>query len=160
MQERSATLRNARSLSKQHLRLWLRMLRATRHLEAIVRVGMRDKLGTTLPRFDAMAALDRAPSGLTMTALSRALKVSNGNVTCIVDRLIKEHLVVRTSNAQDRRATHVALTKRGREKFAEMAAIHEQWVDELLSDFGERDSATLIQLLARVVSRETNKQGD
>jgi DNA-binding MarR family transcriptional regulator len=159
MQERSATPRNAPSLSKQHLRLWLHLLRATRHLEAIVREGMRDKLGTTLPRFDVMAALDRASAGLTMTALSRALKVSNGNVTGIIDRLVRERLVVRTSNAKDRRATHVTLTKRGREKFAEMAAIHEQWVDELLSGFGERESATLIQLLARVVPREANKQG-
>jgi DNA-binding MarR family transcriptional regulator len=160
MREGSATQRNARSLSKQHLRLWLQMLRATGHVEAIVREGMRDKLGTTLPRFDVMAALERAPAGLTMTALSRALKVSNGNVTGIVDRLVKERLVVRIPNAQDRRATHVALTKRGREKFAEMATIHEQWIDEMLAGFGERDSAALIELLARVVPREASKQGD
>ena len=155
----SAPQRSVRGLSKQRLRVWLRMMHATRYLEAAVREGMREALGTTLPRFDVMAALYRTPSGLTMTALSRALKVSNGNVTGIVERLVKERLVVRTSNARDRRATHVALTKRGRERFAQMAAVHEQWIDELLGVFEERDCATLIDLLARVIPREAEKQG-
>jgi len=159
MRADSATQRSTRGLSKQHLRLWLQLLRATRHVEAAVREGMRNELGTTLPRFDVMAALERAPAGLTMTALSRALRVSNGNVTGIVDRLVKDGLVVRIPNAQDRRATHVALTKRGREKFADMAAVHEQWIDKMLSGFGERDAAVLIEMLARVVPREASQQG-
>ena len=153
------TRRKTRSLSKQHLRLWLQMLRATGHVETAVRERLRDTFGTTLPRFDVMAALFRAPDGLTMTKLSRELKVSNGNVTGIVDRLVKDRLVVRTPNAQDRRATHVALTKGGHEKFAEIAAIHEEWIDELLGSFDDRDSATLIELLARAVPREASKHG-
>jgi len=160
MRDDSATQRNTRSLSKQHLRLWLRMLHATRHVEAAVRERLRDAFDTTLPRFDVMAALDRTPAGLTMTELSRALKVSNGNVTGIVDRLVKDRLIVRTSNAQDRRATHVTLTKKGREKFAKMAAVHEQWIDELLGTFDDRDSATLIELLARTAPRATSKHGE
>lgn len=160
MRDESVTQRNTRSLSKQHLRLWLRMLRATRHVEAALRERLRDTFDTTLPRFDVVAALDRTPAGLTMTELSRALKVSNGNMTGIVDRLVKDRLIVRTSNAQDRRATHVVLTKKGREKFAEMAAVHEQWIDELLGTFDDRDSATLIELLARTAPRETSKHGE
>jgi len=159
MRSDAAIQRSTRGLSKQHLRLWLQLLRTTRHIETAVREGMRDELGTTLPRFDVMAALYRVPAGLTMTALSRALKVSNGNVTGIINRLVKDRLVVRTSNAKDRRATHVALTKRGHEKFAEMAAIHEEWIDEILAGFNERESAVLIELLARVVPREASKQG-
>ena len=43
--------------------------------------ALRERFDTTLPRFDMMATLHRHPDGLTMSALSEALLVSNGNVT-------------------------------------------------------------------------------
>lgn len=142
--------RNPRSLSKQRLRLWLQMLRATRSVEVEVRDRLRSRLGTTMPRFDVMAALYRWPKGLTMTELSRELMVSNGNVTGIINRLVADGMIIRVPNAQDRRATHVVLTTRGREKFAKMAEVHEGWIDELLGSVNERNTAALITLLASI----------
>ena len=100
--------------------------------------GCKSEFDTTLPRFDVMAALDRKPDGLTMSELSRCLLVSNGNVTGIVDRLVAEGHAVRA--AARRRSPHLgrALTAKGREPFAGMAAAHEGWIDELL---GRRLSA-------------------
>src|SRR5690349_24650976 len=83
---RQATL----SLSKQRLRLWIRILRAARAIEAEVRDRLRVNFDVTLPQFDVMAALERKPDGMTMTELSRFLMVSNGNVTGIIDRLRSE----------------------------------------------------------------------
>src|SRR5690606_31303841 len=74
------------AVSKARLRLWLRLLAVTRMVEGELRERLRG-LETTLPRFDVMAALSRAPDGLKMTELSNVLRVSNGNVTGIVDRL-------------------------------------------------------------------------
>ena len=45
---------------KLRLRLWLQMLKATRHIEAELRERLRLEHGTTLPRFDVMAALGAA----------------------------------------------------------------------------------------------------
>ena len=56
---------------------------------------MRLEWGTTLPRFDVMAALSREEHGLRMSDLSSVLRVSNGNVTGIVDRLVEDGLVER-----------------------------------------------------------------
>ena len=81
--------------SKERLRLWIRMLRASRTIEAELRERLRQEFDTTLPRFDVMAALYRAPEGMLMSSLSRFLLVSNGNVTGIVDRLVSEGLVTR-----------------------------------------------------------------
>src|SRR5262249_38720238 len=92
------------SLSKQRLRLWVRILRTARAIEAEVRERRRVESGTTLPQFDVMAALERKPDGMTMTELSRFLMVSNGNVTGIIDRLVSEKLVTRRAPADDRRA--------------------------------------------------------
>jgi len=127
--------RQAATASKQRLRMWLRMLKSTRRVEATLRERLRRDFGTTLPRFDVMAALARYDEGLKMSALSGVLRVSNGNVTGIVDRLAEEGLVVRVQVPGDRRASLVRLTRKGQEVFARQAAAHEAWISELLEDF-------------------------
>ena len=142
---------DAEPLSKQRLRLWLRMLRTTRCVEAELREQLRLEFDTTLPRFDVMAALARkeaGEAGMTMTALSRHLLVSNGNVTGIVDRLVQDGLAVRTTSEADRRTTYVRLSDSGTRRFAVMAATHERWIDELLGDLDQADIDKLQALLA------------
>ena len=70
-------------LSKDRLRLWLRLLKVTGHVESELRRRLRADHATTLPRFDVMAALARHPKGLRMSDLSEFLRVSNGNVTAL-----------------------------------------------------------------------------
>ena len=82
--------------SKRRLKLWIRLLAVTRRTEAELREFLRVKHGTTLPRFDVLAALYRRQGGVTMSDLSRMLLVSNGNATTVVDRLEKDGLVRRT----------------------------------------------------------------
>jgi DNA-binding MarR family transcriptional regulator len=144
------------SLSKQRLRLWIRILRAARAIEAEVRDRLRVAFGVTLPQFDVMAALERRPDGMTMTELSRFLMVSNGNVTGIIDRLVAEKLVTRRAPADDRRAIIVRLTPRGLKEFTAMARAHQAWVDGLLSDFDAAEADTLIRHLDGLSSRIRN----
>jgi DNA-binding MarR family transcriptional regulator len=133
--------------SKQKLRLWIRLLRTSRAIEAELRERLRIAFGTTLPKFDVMAALERRPAGMTMTELSRFLMVSNGNVTGIIDRLVAEGMVVRRPHEEDRRATFVRLTPKGSRQFAAMARAHEGWVNEILSQFSGAQTQTMITLL-------------
>jgi len=137
----------AHSLSKQRLRLWIRILRTARAIEAEVRERLRVEYNVTLPQFDVMAALERKPEGMTMTELSRFLMVSNGNVTGIIDRLVSDRLVTRQAPADDRRAIIVRLTPRGLKEFTAMAKAHQAWVDGLLSEFDATEADTLIRHL-------------
>jgi DNA-binding MarR family transcriptional regulator len=134
--------------SKRRLRLWLRLYAATSVIEREMRRFLRQRFGTTLPRFDLMAALERAPDGLTMGELSRRLMVSGGNVTSVVHGLERDGLVRRRSPAGDRRTSYVALTEAGRAAFAAMAREHERWIDELLADVADQDVDALTDLLA------------
>lgn len=129
------------------LRLWVRLLRAVRVIEVELRRRLRAEFGETLPRFDVMAALARKETGMTMTEVSRLLMVSNGNVTGIIDRLVAEGLVMRTTNADDRRATFVRLTHKGRCHFTRMAEAHEGWVNSILAGFERAPSEKLIGTL-------------
>ncbi|WP_306120348.1 MULTISPECIES: MarR family transcriptional regulator [unclassified Roseitalea] len=121
--------------SRARLRLWLRLLKVSRKIEGQLRERLRTDFATTLPRFDVMAALNRHAEGLKMSQLSGVLRVSNGNVTGIVDRLVEEGLVVRVPVKGDRRAFLVQLTERGKAHFARQAEAHAGWIDELLGDF-------------------------
>ena len=118
--------------SKARLRLWIRLLRVTRQLDGEIRERLRREFNATLPRFDVMAALYRAPEGMLMSEVSRFLMVSNGNVTGIVGRLVGDGLVIRAQRRDDRRTSIVRLTAKGLDLFEEMAAAHESWIDELL----------------------------
>ena len=80
------------------LRLWLRLLTCTQLIEKQIRGQLRDAFDTTLPRFDLMAQLERAPEGLRMNELSRRLMVTGGNVTGITDQLVNEGLVERADD--------------------------------------------------------------
>ena len=140
----------ARSDDHRALRIWLRLLTCTQLVERRVRSGLREDFGTTLPRFDLMAQLERHPEGLKMNELSRLLMVTGGNVTAIVDQLEKEGLVERLDEPADRRAFRIRLTRAGDKTFAEMARAHEQWVVELLSGLSRREHDELLKLLAKL----------
>jgi DNA-binding MarR family transcriptional regulator len=145
-----------RPASKQRLRLWIRLLRTARAIEAELRERLRVQFATTLPQFDVMAALARKSAGMTMTELSRFLMVSNGNVTGIIDRLVADRLVLRQAPAEDRRAIVVRLTPKGVTQFAQIAKAHEGWVDALLSDFDSVQTEAMIQHLDGLATRIRN----
>jgi DNA-binding MarR family transcriptional regulator len=150
-------------LSKQRLKLWIRLLRVTRLAEAELREFLRVQHHSTLPRFDVLAALHRADRPLTMSELSRMLLVSNGNTTTVVDRLEKAGLVTRTSPPADRRIVHVALTDGGRRHFEKLAADHEARVDELFAGVSAADLEALTELLHRMTpatQRSSNGKDD
>jgi DNA-binding MarR family transcriptional regulator len=140
----------ARTDDHHALRLWLRLMTCTQLIEREVRARLRERFGTTLPRFDLMSQLWRYPAGLKMNELSRHLMVTGGNVTGIVDLLEKEGLVERTAEPADRRAYRVRLTRAGRKAFAEMARAHEGWIVELLGGLSRQERAETYRLLARM----------
>ena len=133
--------------SKARLKLWLRLLRAARLRENHLREYLRREHGTTLPRFDVMAVLHRAPEPLSMSALSRLLLVSNGNVTAVVDRLEADGLALRVQSESDRRTVFVGLTPEGRAQFEGLAAGHEAEVAQLFDALGEAEQHSLSNLL-------------
>lgn len=137
------------------LRLWLRLLTCANLIEGSIRARLRAGFDVTLPRFDLMAQLYRHPDGLKMGELSQRLMVTGGNVTGIVDQLVREGLLTRDPDARDRRAWRVALTAAGRKSFARMAGEHERWVVELMSGLPEAERETLHHLLGRLKTTVT-----
>ena len=140
------------------LRLWLRLLSCSSLIELRIRKAMASRFKTTLPRFDLMAQLERAPDGLQMGELSRRMLVTGGNVTGIADQLERAGLIARNADPNDRRACRLTLTREGRRVFAQMAREHERWVADIFEGLSVRDKRTLNDLLSRL--RVTLRKGE
>src|SRR5687767_11278207 len=77
----------------ESLRVWLRLLACSNLIGNHVRQQLQSRFGITLPRFDLLAQLERAPQGLKMGELTQRLMVTGGNITGITDALEREGLV-------------------------------------------------------------------
>jgi DNA-binding MarR family transcriptional regulator len=135
--------------ARPELRLWLRLLTCTTLIEREIRRRLADRFDTTLPRFDLMAQLDKAPDGMTLGEISLRMMVTNGNVTGLVDRLAATGHVERRKAEHDRRAQRIVLTEYGRAEFRAMAREHAVWIADLLGDLSPKERDDLMALLAR-----------
>jgi len=132
------------------VRLWLRLLSATMVVEKRIRRRFADQFGTTLPRFDILAALDRRGDGMTMSELSRALLVSNGNVTALVQTLTRDGYVWAAPSKTDGRVSVVVLTDAGRAHFDTMADAHRDWIEAMFGGLSGSQRTRLYDLLGQV----------
>jgi DNA-binding MarR family transcriptional regulator len=145
---------------KDELRLWLRLFSCKTLIESEIRRRLRDNFDITLPRFDLMAQLDKAPAGMKLGELSQRLMVSNGNITGLVDRLVTQGLLDRQPAPNDRRTQLVKLTAEGRRSFRAMANAHESWIADILGDLSASDQETLMRLLGKAKASARRTIGD
>lgn len=124
--------RGTRGRATTSLSVWLRLLRARNLILREIRRSMSDQ-GTTLPRFEVLARLERSPGGLTPRELATQLLVTAGNLTVIVRQLEKEGLVAREAVKEDRRSYRLALTAAGRRRIARLIPRHRRDVERILS---------------------------
>lgn len=132
------------------IKLWLRLLTCSTLIERDVRQRLDRQFDITLSRFDVMAQLERSGDGLTMGQLSQRMMVTHGNITGLVDRLVKDGLVDRQPVTGNRRAYHVSLTPAGRTEFAQLATAHSEWICTLLNGVDRPEIEKLLDLLGQL----------
>ncbi len=134
----------ASDASKESLSLWFRLLSC----HAVMLDALRRELESriTLARFDLLASLYRE-DGQTLAGISRALLVTAGNVTGLVDRAERDGVVERRPDPADRRVARVWLTDRGRALIRELLPIHAKQVHELIGSMPATDRKELRRLL-------------
>ena len=148
----SVTDHETRLVESDHhsLKLWLRLLTCSSLIEKKLRDELRLSFDMTLPRFDFLSQLERAPDGLTMGELSKRMMVSGGNISGIAAQLVDEGLIDRCQVPNNRRTFIVTLTQKGRNEFETIAKAHERWVIEMLGQLDQDDVKQLMNLLLKV----------
>lgn len=111
-----------------------------------------DKVGTTEPGFDVLAALRRAEPNFTLTAgeLAEQTLVTTGGLTLRVNRLEKEGLVTRHRDTGDQRVVHVRLTATGLRTIERAAEAHYANLNRLLHDMTPDEISELATLLGKL----------
>jgi DNA-binding MarR family transcriptional regulator len=146
------------AIAQLESRTWMRMLGCANLVLANLRANLRDQFGVTLPTFDILAQVQRAPRGPTMSELSRRLLVSKGNVTDLVTRLERRGLLERRADGRDARVQHVHLTPAGEKLIRRMVAAHDRWLIAMTAELGQQSMLGLHRSLGAL--RDVLIKGD
>lgn len=136
-------------LDPEEAELSLRLVDALASFSPAYGKWVRSRLpagGPTYARMRLMEVLRRKGPQI-MSSVSDELGVTRRNVTALVDALEGEGLVRRRPHPEDRRATIIELTSRGREVCLSLSAEHAAAVSELFSDLTGEDRRELARLL-------------
>ena len=135
--------------TRKILRLWLSMVRCVRSVEQRLKSHLAEDFDVTLPQFEVLAALERIGEPEVMSRLSERLGVTGSNLTGVVDRLEGKGLVRRFGTKKDRRIQLVAMTPKGRELHAEVAADNAEWVARVFTGLKDEEVLELLELIRK-----------
>ncbi len=135
---------------REGLRLWLHLITLTTVVEKKIRRNLKSEFETTLPRFDILATLERAGKKMTMGDLTKKLLVSKGNVTGVVASLVKQGLLRRVRDEDDKRTHYLSLTARGRKEFTEQAKAHQGWINDYFSGLEDGELSAMVDQLSKL----------
>ncbi len=107
------------------------------------------KHGLSGASFDVLATLLRSgpPHALSPNQLLATMMVSSGTMTHRIDQLVKEGMVARVPNPQDKRSVQVQLTERGRAVIDAAVTDHVAGQKRLVAGLSAEDQVALNMLL-------------
>src|SRR5262249_25013087 len=111
------------------------------------------EFGLSLAKFDVLAQLDRYPGGLALGQLSHNLKVSGGNVSGLVQRLLADDLISKEMSSEDRRSFIVRLTSKGEALFRKAADVHKTHLSKRLEIVSAKELDTALTVLRSLSSK-------
>ncbi len=147
----SATNTRTRRPTPEALASWRAFINAhsriTRRLEADLLAEHQLTLGV----YDVLVQLVESPARrLRMTELADRVLLSRSGVTRLVDRMEREHLVVREACPSDARGMFAVLTETGYERLRRAARTHLRGIEEY---YGSRLSAHDLADLRRILPK-------
>lgn len=143
---------------RDSLRLWLLLITLTTVVEKKIRRNLKAEFETTLPRFDIMATLEHSGQKMTMGELTKKLLVSKGNVTGVVASLVKQGILKRERDSDDKRTHYLSLTAKGRREFAAQAKAHQGWVNDYFSGMEMDELSVMVDHLSRLKDTISQKR--
>jgi len=135
------------------LKLWIELIRCSNQLAGIIDKNFRQQYGQSISRFDVLSQLHRElEQGLSVGELGQRLIASKGNITGLVNRMIKDGLVTKASKTEDRRSYQVNISDKGLALFEEMAENHAQWISGFFSSLDKESMNKITELLGQTRS--------
>ena len=112
--------------------------------------------GVAVPVWRVLASLTGS-KGETVTGLAEVCLLQQPTMTKLLDRMVRDGLVVRSQDARDRRVVRVALTPKGETLASELTRAAKQHEATVVARFPDMGSAELKAVLRSVLERETRQ---
>lgn len=109
-----------------------------------------DILGITAAQLAALFVLAKHPN-LRQSELANELACTKGAITTLTERLCSAALVHKTPCSEDRRATRLALTEKGRNCLNQGEPLVANFQKELTSGLNEAEVATIMRFLQHAI---------
>ena len=105
--------------------------------------------------------LSRIPDGgTTLKGLSEAVGMEPANLSVMIEKLVREKLVLREPSVEDRRSVLIRPTALGRRRWKAMEGPYRATVERLVSGLNGAERERLLALLGRVAQPvETEEKG-
>lgn len=117
------------------IRAWYAFMKVQLRLGYEMNRQLRDDSGISLADFDVLVALvSERTATMTISDLAIRIGAERSRVSHQVQRMAGDSLVVLRPNPDDRRATHVVLSHRGRELLAQASPGHIDFVRSVFFD--------------------------
>jgi DNA-binding MarR family transcriptional regulator len=134
-------------------RLWLQLLSLHGEIFASLNSALNSEFGLSLAKFDVLAQLDRYRDGLALGQLSQNLKVSGGNISGLVQRLLADDLISKEMSSEDRRSFIVRLTPKGEALFRKAADVHKKHLSKRLENISAQELDSALSMLRSLSSK-------
>jgi DNA-binding MarR family transcriptional regulator len=105
--------------------------------------------GLTVSQFAVLEILYHKGPQKIRSIIEKTLS-SGGNMTVVIDNLVREGFVERVSDPEDARACIVTLTEKGRERMETLFPVHLDNIVEIFSVLSDEEKLTLITLMKKL----------
>lgn len=130
------------------LGMWIKLARSFSVFNKRV-VDQIRTFGLTQAQFSVLECLGHL-GPLTIGQICKKMLVTGGNMTVVIDNLVKQRLVERVPSQTDRRAIEVRLTEKGRELFERIFPQHARYVAQIASVLTPPEQEHLSRLLKKL----------
>src|SRR5256885_5073223 len=135
------------------LDVWRSFLQAHARLFRRLDDELRQEHGLSLPEYEALMHIGRAPARrLRMSQLAQQVLLSKSGVTRLVDRLVADGLIERSTCSTDARGAEAVLTPAGLERLRAAAGTHLRGIDRYFVSALTSDELDTISRTMRSVS--------
>lgn len=137
--------------SEEEIQAWIQLHRAHRLLLVRVENALKSKGLPPLDWYDVLLELHREKSiGLRQYEIAEKILLNKHNLSRLLDRLEKNHLVERHACAKDRRGKLIKITDEGKKLLKQVWPVYSQSIQE---NFAAKLDADELVELDRVLSK-------
>ncbi len=124
--------------------LFQSLIKIRRVLEHSFTIPFEERIATML-QIQALSYL-KEHSNATVGQLATRLNMSSPAIAQLTDRLFNSNLISRNNNKNDRRITHLALTKKGQSQLTKSHKIMEEKMSRVFSSVPEKDLKEVVRI--------------